>query len=208
MSHDVDLTDISDLYEESLSKHGLAAPGVGWPDDVSHILRFDKLAYILPREATESFSINDLGCGYGAFYDYLTDRGYSLDYFRGYDVSEQMIAEARKHVTADNTAFIVGPSLTEIADYSFASGIFNVRLENNESKWMEYILETLDNLNNFSNKGFSFNLLSSHVDYHEPHLFYAEPAQFFDYCVKNFSRHVALLHDYPLFEWTIGVIKE
>jgi len=38
-------------------------------------------------------------------------------------------------------------------------------------------------------------------------LYYADPGFFFDYCKRNFSRNVALLHDYNLYDFTILVRK-
>ena len=38
-------------------------------------------------------------------------------------------------------------------------------------------------------------------------LFYADPREVFDLCVRQFSPRVALLHDYPLFEFTVIVRK-
>ena len=56
--------------------------------------------------------------------------------------------------------------------------------------------------------GFSFNLLTSYVDWEEDHLYYGDPGVFFEYCKRKHSRFVTLLHDYPLYEWTIAVRKE
>jgi hypothetical protein len=39
-------------------------------------------------------------------------------------------------------------------------------------------------------------------------LYYADPAQVFDYCKRRFSPNVALLHDYGLYEFTILVRKQ
>jgi len=39
-------------------------------------------------------------------------------------------------------------------------------------------------------------------------LYYADPCFIFDYCKRNFSRNVALLHDYELYEFTIIVRKQ
>jgi len=41
-----------------------------------------------------------------------------------------------------------------------------------------------------------------------PDLYYADPRLYFDYCKRNFSRHVALLHDYGLWEFTVIVRYE
>ena len=41
-----------------------------------------------------------------------------------------------------------------------------------------------------------------------PDLFYGDPLLFFDFCKRNFSRNVALLHDYGLYDFTILVRKD
>jgi len=198
-----DLTAIARLYEESLCQHGTASKGVGWRDEASHRLRFEKLALVI--EGTHRSSINDLGCGYGAFLDYLSNAGVAITLFRGYDISAEMLDRARKlHSHAE---FHQGSLLDQVADYSFACGIFNVRLGETEQAWLTYIEQTLDNLNSYSKRGFAFNLLSTYVDFREPHLFYGDPLYFFDRCKKMYSRKVALHHDYPLYEWTITVRK-
>ena len=38
-------------------------------------------------------------------------------------------------------------------------------------------------------------------------LFYADPGWIFDQCMRRYSRHVALLHDYGLYEFTVLVRK-
>jgi hypothetical protein len=39
-------------------------------------------------------------------------------------------------------------------------------------------------------------------------LFYADPCVYFDLCKRRYSRQVALLHDYGLYEFTLIVRKE
>jgi SAM-dependent methyltransferase len=205
MSRDskTDLTPIARLYEKSLEEHGTASMGVGWRDEASHQLRFRKLAGVI--EGREAVSINDLGCGYGVFLDFLTNSGIEVSLFRGYDISAEMIGRARK--LQSKGEFHLGGALDRAADYGFACGIFNVRMSHGESAWLAHIESTLDNLNSFSTRGFAFNLLTSYVDYREPHLFYGDPLYFFDFCKKRYSKKVSLIHDYPLYEWTISVVK-
>lgn len=199
-----DLSGVANLYEDSLDKHGTAPMGVGWRDAESHTLRFEKLASVIA--GNDPVSVNDLGCGYGSLHGYLRDTGRTVSHYRGYDISEKMLAEARDALPDDPSVELqAGALLTAGADYGFASGIFNVKLEAAEDAWREHILATLANLNAFSTRGFAFNLLSTYVDYREDHLFYGDPLFFFDHCKRNFSRSVSLLHDYPLYEWTIAV---
>lgn len=198
---ETDLTQITRLYENSLEKHGVKPLAVGWRDEASHQLRFDKLASLI--EGVDAVSINDLGCGYGAFYEYLVGKGVNVSLFRGYDISEKMLEEARARIR--DGEFLNDRFLNKIADYSFASGIFNVRLQEREEVWRIHVERTLDNLFECSTQGFAFNILSTYVDYREPHLFYGDPLYFFDLCKRRYSRRISLLHDYPLFEWTMLV---
>jgi hypothetical protein len=73
--------------------------------------------------------------------------------------------------------------------------------------WRAYVLSTIHELNRRATKGFSFNILTSYSDaeFMQRHLFYADPTWLFDYCKQQFSRWVALLHDYPLYEFTVIV---
>ena len=153
------------------------------------------------------FTANDLGCGYGALYEYFRAKGMQCTLFRGYDISTAMLDEARHSIRDGAVQLISGAAVDQEADYGFASGIFNVRQECDEDTWLAHILSTLDNLNAFSRRGFAFNLLTSYVDWKEPHLFYGDPGFFFDHCRRKYSRFVALLHEYPLWEWTIVVKK-
>ena len=201
---EIDLQKLEHLYTDSLRRHGTTPLGVGWSDEISHTLRFQVLAQIIdPRH---EFTVADLGCGYGAFYDFLVASNIPPVKYFGYDISDAMISEAKRR-RLPGSEFLKGASVDREVDYSFASGIFNVRFKENENRWRDFVIATLDDINNKSRKGFSFNLLSSYVDWKEDHLYYGDPLFFFDYCKKNFSRHVALVHDYPLWEWTIVIRK-
>ena len=66
---------------------------------------------------------------------------------------------------------------------------------------------TLETLAELSIRGFAFNMLTSYSDTDKmrPDLYYGDPAFFFDHCKRRYSRNVALLHDYGLYEFTIIV---
>lgn len=196
---------VRDLYERSLTEHGASAKGVGWGSEQAHRLRFQKLAEVIDRSVSDPVSVSDLGCGYGAFLDYLLQKGVGIGRFRGYDISQRMLERATKQ--HPDHEWIHGSSLDAVTEYAFASGIFNVRMTESDHSWHKHIESTLEDLDTHSTKGFAFNLLSTYVDFQEPHLFYGDPSYFFDLCKRRFSRRVVLLHDYPLYEWTMLVRK-
>ena len=128
----------------------------------------------------------------------------------GFDIAEEMIQAGNNKFDSRKTiTFKVNIEDITPKDYCIANGIFNVKLNNNEEEWKRYIIETLDNINKLTIKGFSFNILTSYSDkdFMKDYLFYAEPEWLFKYCKENYSNQVAIFHDYPLYEFTILVRK-
>jgi hypothetical protein len=97
----------------------------------------------------------------------------------------------------------------EAADYGIASGVLNVRLSRSDDEWAGYLEGVLDVLDQTSERGFAFNCLTSYSDADRMRrdLYYADPCALFDLCKRRYSPHVALLHDYGLYEFTILVRK-
>jgi len=198
------LTEVAEYYTLKLSEYGETPLGVDWNGEESQVLRFEQLSKVIGHN--NQFSINDLGCGYGALYEFLAKRYQSFSY-SGFDVSQSMISAAQKRYA--NACFLVAHEPDADADFGVASGVFNVRLEQSDIDWKHYIEATLDILNKTSRLGFAFNCLTSYSDAHKmrDYLYYANPCELFDLCKRKYSRNVALIHDYELYEFTILVRK-
>lgn len=202
------LKEVSDYYSAKLAEHGDSPRGVDWNGEESQILRFEQLTKIIQQVA--GFSVNDYGCGYGALLDYLSDKYGNYQYY-GCDISSNMINAAKaKHRDIPTARFYVAAAPEGISDYGVASGVFNVRLGRTDAEWKQYVEQTLDALDRSSRCGFAFNCLTSYSDTDKmrDYLYYADPLELFDYCKKKYSRNVALLHDYDLYEFTILVRKQ
>lgn len=202
------LAEIARYYSGKLAEFGETPLGVDWRDGKGQRVRFEQLCKVINKP--HYFSLNDLGCGYGAMFEYLTDFFEDFIYF-GIDIAEDMIASAEaRYENESKAAFVVSSKPNQLADFSLASGIFNVRQQRCDDEWMAYIVSTLDVLNQFSRFGFAFNCLSSYSDKDRwrNYLYYADPCQIFDLCKNRYSSQVTLLHDYELFEFTILVRKK
>lgn len=202
ITHQIEL-----YYTRKVESYGATAKGADWNSTESQTLRFEQLAKLLPLR--EYFSINDYGCGYGALVAYLNTNQYDFAYY-GFDISERMIEEAcRLNSVTPHCQFTSKESDLPIADYTLLSGIFNVKMDNTTTRWQKYVLCTLDKVNEISRKGFAFNALTNYadVDKMRADLYYADPMFIFDYCKRTFSKYIAVLHDYPLYEFTIVVRK-
>lgn len=114
-----------------------------------------------------------------------------------------------KYGTRENTVFIQDSRLDKIYDYITACGIFNIRQNVEYGEWTDYMVGMLEEFHAHSKKGFAFNCLTKYSDaeYMKDYLYYADPSFYFDYAKRHFSRNVALLHDYGLYEFTLIVRK-
>ena len=196
-----------DYYQECFRRHGACAKGVDWRDEESQQLRFRQLLRV--AEGAGRYSITDYGCGYGALFDFLAARGDDVRYV-GYDPAEEILGKAVElHGGDGRTAFTSSRAELRPTDFAVSSGVWNVKGDAAASDWLGYVLSGLECLDAIAEKGFAFNILTAYVDEDKKRsdLFYADPLFLFDHCKKRFSRHVALLHDYPLYEFTIMVRK-
>ena len=207
-SHATVKLDVANYYTAKLELHGPCPQGVDWNSEKSQLLRFEQLCRVIPA-GTRLGSLLDYGCGYGALLPYLSAQHPGLQY-TGFDIAPAMIAAARKLYPTASAQWRGSLETEEQFDYVVASGIFNVKMERSDSEWQAYILDTINELNRRARRGFSFNILTSYSDAElmQAQLFYADPDWLFGYCKRHCSRFVALLHDYPLYEFTIIVRKD
>lgn len=199
---------VAQYYSERIAAHGATPAGVDWNGEASQTLRFAQLMKI--AEGSASYSLNDAGCGYGALLAYLEASDHTPDYL-GYDLSATMVATAQQQFAGrPHTRFVHGDHAGRVADFAVASGLLSVKQDVAVADWEAFIFSILAQLHAESRLGFAFNCLTSYSDADKmrPHLYYGDPCRFFDYCKRNFSRNIALLHDYGLYEFTILVRKD
>ena len=203
------LQPVADYYSGKVRAHGATPRGVDCNGADGQQLRFDNLLRILPV-APVATSLDDYGCGYGALLDHLRAIGRPAVDYLGLDVSDPMIIEARGRHPEDAARFQHGAGSPRRADFAVASGIFNVRLEASDADWAKHIVTTLDTMAAATTRGFAFNCLTSYSDppKRQAYLYYGDPCHYFDLCKRRYSRNVALLHDYDLYEFTLLVRKE
>jgi len=177
---------------------------VDWSSGESQQLRFTQLLKVVDWQSVPS--LIDYGCGYGALARELIEGGRPFAY-TGFDLAPSMIEAARSLIDDPRCRFTDSRDELGEADYTLASGIFNVRLQTDEASWKDYVLEVLDEMAARSRHGFAFNMLTRHADppLMRPDLFYGDPAHYFRLCTERYARTVALLHDYELFEFTVLV---
>jgi SAM-dependent methyltransferase len=203
--HDTLRAQARDYYEARLRAHGATPAGMDWNSQASQELRFRQLGRLW--EDDPEATVLDYGCGYAAMASYLRARGHRGAYL-GFDVSPEMVAAAQDHVAALPGCRVTAQrsELTPV-DYAVASGVVNVKQQAGDAEWAAYVRGTIADLAALGTRGFAFNALTlySDVEKRRPDLHYADPLEHFDHCKRTYSRFVSLLHDYPLYEFTILV---
>jgi len=202
------LAPIAALYDFRLRECGPTARGVYWRNEEGQRLRFEVLLGVIDiKDDAGGISLNDLGCGYGAFFEFVASRPFMRNsrYF-GYDISEGMVREAVRRVRDPRASFEQSLMATREADYSVVSGTYNMKLDESDRDWAAYVEGSLRDLWSKTRKGLAFNMLCAATKSRKDRdLYYADWREFRDFCTEELSPHVTMLRDYPLAEWTIYV---
>lgn len=202
------LDKIRQYFQEKLDTFGASPRGADWNSPEAQNTRFAQLAKVITPAM--GFTVLDYGCGYGALADYLLENHLVFDHFFGFDILASALETARAaHPRRDLYTFSADFEAIPAVDFTLASGVFNIRLDTAYEKWTGYVLDCLHQINQKSRKGFSCNFLTSYSDPDRmaERLYYADPCRLFDYCKRNFSHNVAILHDYGLYDFTLIVRK-
>lgn len=179
--------------------------GVDWPSTPSLELRLVQLLKVC--DFPPPFSLNDLGCGYAAALDLIERRwpANRIDYL-GIDLSADMIAHARRRWhQRPGSDFVVGHECGRVADYSIASGVFNVRLDHTAQLWAAHIRAMLMDLHRSSHRGFAVNFMLPAAASHAPELYGSQPGPWVAYCETELGRSVEVVQDYGMDEYSLLV---
>jgi SAM-dependent methyltransferase len=197
--------DVARYYSAKVERYGPTPEGVDWTCEPTQQLRFVQLLRLC--DFSEPFSLNDLGCGWGALHGFIRQRhrGARVDY-AGVDVSAAMIDAARaRWANRRQVTFAVGHGCTRIADYSVASGIFNVRIDQPLALWESFIEQVLRDLAAHSRRGFAVNFLNVLPQGVEGkrELYRTPPQPWADFCRRELGARVEVLDSYGMREFTL-----
>jgi len=202
------LMPITKAYRMQYRREGATPKGVFWANADNVGQRFKILSSVFDPEdiATGDATIADLGCGYGAFYDYLKAhpviRGGE---YRGYDICESLLDACKTRIKDPRASFHLNMRVTEPADYSFVSGTFNLKMDANEDDWLTYTQISLKALWEQTNKAMAFNMLDIADAAPMDGLYYADPRVFESFCRESMSGDVKVMTNYGLPDFTIFI---
>lgn len=206
MSEQEKYSEVHSYFSRLIEQYGATPKGADYNGEESQIKRYEQLKKIFLRD---EYSVLDYGSSYGAFAEFILNTGQCTRYC-GYDIISDVVESANNAFRSDpRVSFASKLKDGEVYDYVVASGTFNYKGTSSHDDWMSNVLEELQVMNKYSVYGFASNFLTIYSDFEkmQDHLFYPNPCEIFDYCKKHFSRNVAILHDYDLYDFTLLVRK-
>lgn len=202
------LSPVMRAYRRRFHQFGAQPKGLFWSSQKNVRTRFEALVGIFDEADVKAgeTTVNDLGCGYGALFEYLQShpalRG---GRYYGYDMCEALVDECHKRIRDPRATFEQASAATRDADYSFVSGTYNLKLAADDRAWLDYVFRSLSELWDRTGKGLAFNMLDRRYYQFDDGLFYAERATFETFCRAALSPDVQVLTDYGVPDFTIYV---
>ncbi|MBL4693472.1 MAG: class I SAM-dependent methyltransferase [Magnetovibrio sp.] len=204
-----DLLDyIRRVYDHQINAFGPVAKGVFWSSEDRQTLSYEVLLKaICPEDLNGSVSIADFGCGYGALFDLLSATPLmNNSRYIGFDISQKMIATAQAKHKDSRAEFITSPIMTEIVDYTFVSGTYNMYMAADRALWTHYIKVSLKMLWDKTQKALAFNLLDFETENKLDDLYYADKQEFIKFAL-TLTPEVEVIDGYKEMEFTLIVTK-
>lgn len=195
------LARVARAYARRLDQCGPTAKGVFWRGEDWQHRRFVRLLDVIDTAHAKDggTSINDLGCGYGGFFEFLQDLPVMRESrYVGYDISQEMIDECLTRIRDPRARFVRHMWATETADYSFACGTFNLTGGAAEDDWRPYVEDSLKLLWSRTRRALAFNMLRIDEMERFDGLYYVEPEYLADFCRTHMSADVTVIDERPL----------
>ena len=187
---------ISNIYNKRFDTFNNTPKGVFWNSKLSQDLRLNIiLDKILQDTKSDKFSIADVGCGYGRFYEILKER--NLDdkvKYHGFDINQKIINFCKNNKDFVNVKFGISALPFDDTDYVVMSGTYNLTPTNDISLWEDYIIKNLTNNWKFVRKAMIFNCLIKEKREIEKKLYYTELSWIKKICERNFCDPEVIKH--------------
>ena len=187
--------DAKQRFENRIDDVETDATALGWDSKESMETRF--------RAATEMYDFSDavvldIGCGFGDFYEFLTDRGQQPSEYYGIDISDEILARARNRcpeATFEQRNIFVDQFDNRTFDIAVEFGVLNYNLDriSNEEYIREYMRRTYE-----VSDATLINCLSNYREGDwewESFVYYYSPEKVFGYA-QELTHDVNIKHDF------------
>ena len=203
--------ELATAIEDSVGRHG-PTPAAVWLD------RRDALGNGLRRceaifrmaEASDAFDVIDLGCGPGLAIPFLQERfGPRMTGYLGVDISAPLVDEARRAFPEHRFEVrdILAEPLAARASFVAINGVLTARYTLSHAGMEAFAKDFLRAAWDGAGDAMAFNVMSPYVDWTREDLFHWPVQDALAFCIGSLSRHVNVIADYGLYEYTVQVFR-
>ena len=203
---------VKEDYEETYNLYGKNVKSLKWGSIQSQQVRF-KVLYRIEWLRRNSYTLLDVGCGFGDLYQFLLQQRLQPKHYTGIDISEHTIREAKLSFKDNNFVDFKNTDIFELGqnasfDLVFTSGIFNVL---NCKNWVGFVMDTLKEMFRRANRLMIFNMQSIWGKDYVKHLqegAILDPIFWLLFVKNELSPYIQLYHDYMEADFTLVVFKK
>jgi len=202
--------EIAATFNSRFEAYGPTPEASLWFNKSRQLARFSKLTEaIVSRVSNNEVTIGDVGCGYGAFLDYLAKHNSEIRFkYYGYDIADRVIAYCSKNLQTANATFWHRSRPTRKADFHVMSGTYNYTPNMGVGSWRSYMRDEIKYIFSATNKCIVFNLMLADKAYiSKSSIFYEEMEHFLSFCRKELGETTILEHPLLRLEKTFCIEK-
>ena len=201
---------IKSAYARRFREKGAHAEGVFWSSRVSQTARFEQvLANMKVECGSTSFCLADIGCGYGALFNYIQSNPAwrQIDY-SGVDITPEMVNYCKREYTSHKHRFSLGRQPKHPVDFAVYVGTFNLCHTDDYELWEDYILRHLAVSWARVRYGLILNITSLETAQINNHIFYVKPEAFAEKLASQFGPVSATPTQFVPQDTTFTICKE
>jgi SAM-dependent methyltransferase len=189
---------LSDVYGARFQEYGATAKGSFWLTRQRQEVRFHIIAQEVARLGDgAAVDIADIGCGYGAFANYLLEKGDpEISKYTGYDICPQLIEECREQSQSIAFNFEVGSAPIFPTMFTVMSGTYNLSATSDIENWEKYVFNCLERCWTHTTVAMIFNLqieVQSMIS--KSNIYYASKVAILEACTKRFGPAKVILNN-------------
>ena len=180
---------IRSAYTRRFRERGAQAEGVFWASRLSQQARFEQVLHDMKSEqGSDQFSLADVGCGYGALFDYIrrTETWRRTEYY-GVDINKEMVSYCKREHSANSHRFSLGRTTQRPVDFAVFVGTFNLCHTDDYRLWESYILRQLSLNWTKVRSGLVLNITSQSKAKINNNIFYVQPEAFAEKLAEAFG---------------------
>ena len=208
MSQNVEY-EIGKIYDNRFLEFGPRPKASMWFSKKRQYERFEIIFdQVINLYKLKPISLSDVGCGYGAFLDYLSEKDVEVEWiYSGYDISFEVIKFCKSKFKRNGSFYRASIPNYE-TDFVIMSGTFNFFPDDNFLKWETYFHNALKLMWPKVSRAMIFNLQVSDKSRITPEgIVYASPCEVKKFCVNNFGETRVIANPRLPKDQTFTVIK-